>query len=114
MNFGGISKSLIHVGIAFTGVQYDENTLPLFNTLTFSVEGIDEWVGISGINVDYQLEEHTSTISYQPPENIPLNLGNGMQLSITFGWTAPGFPIIKEARISQKTYLNWFHRRHVN
>ena len=33
MNFGGISKSLIHVGIAFTGVQYDENTLPLFNTL---------------------------------------------------------------------------------
>ena len=28
-----------------------------------------------------------------------------MQLLITFGWTLPGFPIIKEARISQKTYL---------
>ena len=105
MNFGGISKSLIHVGIAFTGVQYDENTLPLFNTLAFSIDGIDEWVGISGINVDYQLEEHTSTISYQPPENIPLHLGDGMQLSIAFGWTAPGFPIIKEARITQKAYF---------
>ena len=102
---GDISKSLIRVNRVFTGVGYDEDEIPRFNSLIFSVEGIDEWVGISGINVDYQLEEHTSTISYQPPENIPLHLGDGMQLSIAFGWTAPGFPIIKEARITQKAYL---------
>ena len=102
---GDISKSLIRVNRVFTGVGYDEDEIPRFNSLIFSVEGIDEWVGISGINVDYQLEEHTSTISYQPPENIPLHLGDGMQLSIAFGWTTPGFPIIKEARITQKAYL---------
>ena len=102
---GGVSKSLIRVSRVFTGVGYDEDEIPRFNSLIFSVEGIDEWVGISGINVDYQLEEHTSTISYQPPENIPLHLGDGMQLSIAFGWTTPGFPIIKEARITQKAYL---------
>ena len=103
---GGISKSLIHVGRAFTGVGYDEDESPCFKTLTFSVEGIDEWVGISGISVDHHDEERTATISYQPPEDISINLGDGMQLLITFHWTLPPrFPIIKEAKISQKTYF---------
>ena len=102
---GEISKSLIHVNRAFTGVGYDGDEIPRFNSVTFSVEGLDEWVGITGINVDFQLEERTSTISYQPPADVPFNLDNGMQLSVTFGWTAPtGYPI-KEAGVSQKAYL---------
>ena len=102
---GGISKSLIHVGKVFTGVGYDEGESPVFNNLTFSVEGIDEWVGISGISVERHFEERTATISYQPPEDISINLDNGIQLLITFHWTLPGAPIIKEAKISQKTYF---------
>ena len=102
---GEISKSLFSVNRAFTGVGYDEDEIPRFNSVTFSVEGLDEWIGISGINVDYQLEEHTSTISYQPPEDVPFNLGDGMQLSVTFGWTAPGGYPIKEAGVSQKAYF---------
>ena len=100
-----IQKSSIRVNRAFTGVNYDEDEIPRFNSVTFSVEGLDEWIGISGINVDYQLEEHTSTISYQPPEDVPFNLDNGMQLSVTFGWTAPGGYPIKEAGVSQKAYF---------
>jgi len=108
---GGPSKSFIHVGRAFIGVKYDESEPPLFNTLTFSVEGIDEWVGISGINVDHQREEHTATISYQPPETISFNLDNGMQLLITFKRALPGFPIIKEAKISQEAYFTLISRK---
>ena len=99
---GGISKSLIHVGKVFTGVRYDEGESPVFNTLTFSVEGIDEWVGISGISVEHHFEERTATISYQPPEDISLDFDNGMRLLITFHWTLPGAPIIKEARMKPK------------
>ena len=88
-----------------TRPRYNEDDVPLFHTLTFSVEGIDEWVGISGINVDRQYEERTATISYQPPAEFRFDLDNGMQLLITYHWTLPGFPIIKEARISQKTYF---------
>ena len=102
---GGRSKSFIHVGRVFTGVGYDEGESPCFNTLTFSVEGIDEWVEISGINVELHFEESAATISYQLPEDISINLDNGMQLLITFGWIPPGFPVIKEATISQKTYF---------
>ena len=100
----GISKSLIHVGRVFIGVKYDEGEIPLFNSLTCSVEGIDEWVGISGIEFDLQHEERATTISYQRPAEVELNLGNGMQLLITFSLGAR-LSRIKEARISQKTYF---------
>ena len=73
---GGISKSLIHVGKVFIGARYDEGESPVFNTLTFSVEGIDEWVGISGFEVTPQFEEHAATISYQLPADVSLNLDN--------------------------------------
>ena len=102
---GGPSKSFIHVGRAFMGVEYNQGEPTVFNTLTFSVEGIDEWVGISGFEFVSQFEEHTATISYKLPMDISLNLDNGMQLLITFGWTPPRLPIIKEARISQKTHF---------
>ena len=102
---GPPSKSFIHVGRAFIGVEYNEGEPTVFNTLTFSVEGIDEWVGISGFEFVSQFEEHTATISYQLPMDISFSLDNGMQLLITFGWTPPKLPIIKEAGISQKTHF---------
>ena len=102
---GGRSKSFIHINRVFAGVAYDEDTRPFFNTLTFSVEGIDEWVGISGIKVGLQPEEHTATISYQQPADVALNLNNGMQLLIIFDWTFRGSPITKEVGISQQIYF---------
>jgi ApeA N-terminal domain 1 len=107
-SFGGVSKkSLLYVNKAFVGVAYDEKENISFNDFVFSVEGIDEWVGISGIQVDrkYETELTTATINYLPPEDIALNLNNGMQLLITFSWMIPGYPCTREAKISQKTYF---------
>ena len=100
----GVLKSLIYVRRAFIGDAYDESEPPLFNTLTFSVEGIDEWVGISGISAERPFEE-SPAISYQRPEDISINLDNGMRLLITFDGIPPRLPIIKEGKISQKTYF---------
>ena len=101
----GISKSLLHVSKALLGIAYDDKDPLLFNTLKFSVEGIDEWVGLSGINVDHQSEKPTAIIKYSPLEEVSLNLNNGMKLLFTFSWTLPGFPHITEAKITQKTYF---------
>ena len=98
----GISKSLLHVGKALLGIAYDDQEPLLFNVLQFSVEGIDEWVGLSGINVDYQDEKRTATVTYSPLDEISLNLNNGMKLLISFSWTLPGLPHITEAKITQK------------
>ncbi len=95
----------MHVNRVLSGFAYSEGEEVLFNTFRFSVEGIDEWVGISGIKVDPQLENRTLTITYQLPEEISFNLKNGMQLLITFSYTLPGHPYMREAKITQKTYF---------
>ncbi len=100
----GISKSLLHVSKALFGIAYDDKDPLLFNTLKFSVEGIDEWFGLSGINVDYP-SERTVIIKYSPLEEVSLNLNNGMKLLIAFSWTLPGLPHTTEAKITQKTYF---------
>lgn len=105
ISFGGISKSSVCVNKAFIGVAYDDKEIVLFNDFKFSVEGIDEWVGISGIKVENQYEKRTASITYAPPEEISLTLNNGMKLLITFSWTLPRFPNQKEAKITQKTYF---------
>ena len=107
---GSPSKSFIHVGRVFTGVAYNEGEIPLFNALTFSVEGIDEWVGINGFEAASHLEKEATktkkdviTISYQQPTNVSLSLNNGMRLLITFPYEmAVAFA---EYKISQKTYF---------
>jgi hypothetical protein len=102
---GGVSKASVSARTIFIGVGYDEADDPVFNTLAFSVEGIDEWVGLSGIKVDYQHERPSATISYQPPEEILLNLNNDMRLLITFPWCLPSSQNAWEAKITQKTYF---------
>ena len=99
----GIKKSLIRVNRAFTGVNYDEDDIPRFNSLTFSIEGIDEWVGISGFKEGFQFQRDIVTVSYQQPPDISLKLKNGMQLLMMVRcMTEEEF---FECRISQKTYF---------
>ena len=100
-----ITTEVIRANRVFMGIPYEEDVSPRFNTCSFSVEGIDEWVGITGIEVDHQPEKRALTISYDKPADISFKLQNGMQLLITFTSTFPGFPIIKSAEVNQKTYF---------
>lgn len=102
---GLIASDVIWARRAFIGFPYQENAALRFNTVTFSVEGIDEWIGISGIEVDAQFENSALTISYNRPEDITFSLENGMQLQITFAWTPPGMPATKRAEVTQKVYF---------
>ncbi len=104
--FDDISRSYIDVMRVFKGVAYRESEIPHFDTLTFFIAGIDEWVGISGIEEDYQFENHAATISYKLPANIPLKLDNGMELSIAFDCQLPLSLNRKEIGITQKTYFH--------
>ena len=100
-----IAPEVIRANRVFMGLPHEEEANSRFNTFSFSVEGIDEWVGITGIGVEHHPEKRALTISYDKPANISFNLQNGMQLLITFASTFPGFPILKSAKVTQKTYF---------
>lgn len=104
-SFGGISKSNILVNKVFVGAAWDQDEKVSFNTFSFSVDCLDEWIGISGINVDSDWNTRKTTISYEPPEKISIELSNGMTLEICFAYTLPGFPNLTEAKITQRAYF---------
>ena len=95
----------------FTGfphIQYLQNGVPAFNKFKFSIEGIDDWVWIRGINVinaRYKQGGGTTTISSKPPESISFNLTNGMQLEITFEMRGIDPPSPWKIGITQKAYF---------
>lgn len=105
ISFGGISKSKVCVNRVLSGAAYDKDEPVTFNSLSFSVDCFDEWVGISGIKVNNDWENKTAAITYKPPENVDYQLDNGMQLEICFAYTLPGFPNTTEAKITQRAYF---------
>ena len=84
----GLSKSLLRVDRAFTGIKYDGDEIPRFKILIFSVDGINEWIGDREFDVEKRAQgKH---ISFQHPEKVSFTLANGMELSITFNQVRSG------------------------
>lgn len=103
-SFGGISKSKIFVNRVYCGAAWNKDEVVTFNTFSFAVDCLDEWVGISGIKINRE-NHSSSTITYTPPGKRIFNLDNGMTLEICFEYTLPGFPHLKEAKVTQRTYF---------
>lgn len=105
LSFGGISKSELLVHKCLIGAAWDKDEEIKFDTVSFSVDYLDEWIGITGIKIEDDWDNDTTTITYLPPKNISLPLDNGMRLEILFSYTLPGFPRVTEAKITQKAYF---------
>lgn len=101
----GIAKSKIYVARVLSGAAYDENEVATFNSLSFSIDCLDEWLNVSGIITDSDSENKTATIKYTLPDNISYKLDNGMGLEICFHCSLPGFSASYEAKVSQRAYL---------
>ncbi|NBB07419.1 HEPN domain-containing protein [Pseudomonas monteilii] len=103
--FGGVSKSIVAVNKMLAGAAWDIDEPITFNTFHFSIDCLEEWVGISGIKINTDHINKRSTIVYQSPENITLPLDNGMTLEICFSSRLPAQANTAEATISQKVYF---------
>ncbi|RKU16416.1 hypothetical protein C6503_12370 [Candidatus Poribacteria bacterium] len=99
----GLSKSVLRVSRAFTGVKYNEDEIPRFKILIFSIDGINNWIGRSATDIEKLIQGEN--ISFQHPEEISFNLANGMELSITFKQGRSESLSPREQRITQRTYF---------
>ncbi|MDA2943338.1 ApeA N-terminal domain 1-containing protein [Enterobacter cloacae] len=104
-SFGGISKSKIFVHKALIGATWEKDERVTFNTLSFEVDCLDEWIGITGISVEYCHKEKNASITYNPPKVIGIDLDVGMKLEICFAYTLPRKSRLKEAKITQRVYF---------
>ena len=99
------AHGILRIDRVFTRVKYNENETPCFNTFTFSIEGIDEWVSVDGIMIGPGPEEETAVLLYKPSVSIPLGIVNGMQLEIVVYINRAGSLFPREERITQRVYF---------
>lgn len=104
LGFGSIPQLILRADRVFVGVGYPSGFDITFHKLKFSIEGLDEWLSISGIQTCLS-PDATSSITYTPPERIEVPLEDGVTLSIAWDWTFPGAPTITEAKITQRAYM---------
>lgn len=103
--FGGVARSIIFANRAFCGVAYDKEELVKFNSISFSIEGLNEWLRITGIKVNYDEDYKSATINYSPQNEIIHELTSGFKLHILFSYSLPSSNNLSEAKITQKAYL---------
>lgn len=106
IHFGGIAQSVIKAQFAYIGAGYGTNEEITFSKLDFSLEGLDEWLSITGVKVEHHWDTKSATIQYSPPKEISLQLPGDFGLVFTFRWTLPGAGKIKEAGVTQRAYIS--------
>jgi hypothetical protein len=104
-NLAGLTQSTIHVERLLTNGHFSETENFSFNQFRFTVDGIEEWLGIKPINVDFDEDYKGGTIKFQaPPKTTLVGNFNGFTLQLDYNWTMP-YSISAEARVSIQPFL---------
>ncbi len=103
-----LAKRIIQGDIAFMGEDYGKDREITFSAVSFSIEGLDEWLDIPVGTTDYDLQGNqiqNISIIYSPPEAIIVQRpSEDLKLSLRFQPTSPSGSAIKEAKITRKAY----------
>ncbi|MCY3737308.1 MAG: hypothetical protein OXG13_12950 [Gemmatimonadaceae bacterium] len=101
----GVSTSTIRAEYAFLGVNFEEGEIVTFSSVQFSVEGLDEWLRISGFHTSEDWAEKRTAIDFTLPDEINHHLPDGFDLKLSFSATLPAITAAMEARIVQKAHI---------
>lgn len=102
---GHVSTSTIYAELALVGAEYSEGEEALFSEFSFSVEGLDAWLSISGIEIEQDIENWKGSIHFHVPDDIPLNLPCDAELRFRFGLTFPSVSVLRTEAAVQQTAL---------
>ena len=104
---GGLSGSELFAEIAYIGAHFENQEDMMFSEFRFSIEGLQDWLLISGIEMDPDLENRSGSINYQLPEEILLHLPGGMELEFLFHLNFPSVSLpVTEASVSQEAFVH--------
>lgn len=105
ISFGGVSKSRIFANTLYCGIHFEDTEQILITSFRFAIEGLDEWLRISGIGVKYTPEFDNVTVSYNKLNPLIYQVTDIMHLSINYSWSIPGSSFFKSATITHKNYF---------
>ncbi|HRB17430.1 MAG TPA: hypothetical protein PK224_16665 [Nitrospira sp.] len=106
IRFGnGISKFTLSAGLTLDGAHYASEEEITFTKFKFSVEGLDEWLSISGLQVEENLQDNSARVHFTLPKRISIQLPDGITLTLTFAGGVEGTSWSTQAKVAQKAYI---------
>ena len=81
----GVSNIIFHVHFALFGFDYKNEKEIMLSSMKVSIEGLREWLFLSGINTQNDYEARNYTISSEPLSSISMGNHDNFDLEITFG-----------------------------
>ena len=109
--FSNTTECILHARYALCGVLYEENENTAFSKVSFSVDGLSEWLSISGFTVDTSslvlFHDKPLTVTYQRPTPIDLKLSESISIQFAFGVGGPTLRrTLTEVHIRQTAYVS--------
>ena len=105
VSFPGLLTSSFYANEIFVGAHFQKSEDIKFRELSIRYSYLDEWVNISGFNIQYP-DEKEIVIKYKEPEPIQTSIGEDCKIFIEIQVTRPTHSIVqKEASIKQRTYI---------
>lgn len=100
-----LSTLVIRARYAFIRKNYDIGEETTFLKFRFSVEGLDEWLSISGIREGPDLEETDWSLQYHAPEKISYTLFDETELEFNVGFDGTRFTYPVKVHVEEKAFI---------
>ena len=105
----GLLTSSFCANEVFVGAHFQKSEDIKFRELSIRYSYLDEWVNISGFNIQYP-DKKEVVIKYKQPEPIQASIGEDCKIFIDIQATYPIHSIVqKEAGVKQETYIRIKH-----
>jgi hypothetical protein len=106
-NFPGLAVAQIHVNRMYVGAHFSADEEVAFDSIAFHSSALDEWIRYSPINVELRVGENAGvSLDYSPPPSPKWMLKDG-DIKFKFAWSAPSPGQFREAKITQRTFIEW-------
>ncbi len=105
---GDTKKITYRSNYTYFGHRYSKNEEISFYGMGFSVEELDQWLWISGIESERDIENNTLSINYRQPDDITVNLNDDTELRFGFDMQLSNSNLpVTESTIIQSSYINF-------
>jgi len=106
LSLPGLLTSSFYASVVFVGVHFEKTEDIKFESLSIHCSYLDDWVNISGFNIQHLSDKKELLIKYKWPESIQVSVNDDLKISIVVHADLPTISVVqKEACIKQKTFI---------
>lgn len=104
-HFPGMPRASLIISIAVFNIGFEKDEKITFDRLRIELEGLNEWLDVSGFNVSHDIGNSAVAVQYKPPSELKYKLSDGRAVAFLFQSLIPSVGHRTSLEISQKSVI---------